>query len=459
MRAAAHLILSACATRAGDADSARRHIASRSRSIQANALAHYAAAELAEAAGDVAGRDRASRAGDRRTRVRRRASTARHPAWRARGGAACADAFSRVVALDPRERARLQQPRQCACARSAARGGAGGVRARRVAQARLRARVANVAVTWRDAGEMRARGGLLRAALARRTGKPPLRAHRRALAGLLRERGALDESRAALRAGHRDGARRERRGMVQSRTRIRRARRADPRLRRLSALVRARSIRPSRRDRVTPVAADDLRERRRSRARPRPLRRGARRTAPNRRRAGSRPDAHRGARRHALDELLPRLPGPRRSRVAGVVRIVRRDDDRAAARRTGARHCRCAAGTGVACASALRRRSFMSARPAAIFGAGSPTSIASASKCSSTTSTPDRTTSPAKSPRARTTSPNSAAAGRGPPSSRRSFVTTGSTSWSTRSSAWTTRRSRSRHCGSRPVSLRAGGIR
>jgi len=54
--------------------------------------------------------------------------------------------------------------------------------------------IANVAVAWRDAGEVVRAEALLKAALARRTGKPPLRAMVVALGGLLRERGALDDA-------------------------------------------------------------------------------------------------------------------------------------------------------------------------------------------------------------------------------------------------------------------------
>ena len=54
--------------------------------------------------------------------------------------------------------------------------------------------IANVAVMWRDAGEIERAEALLRAALARPTDKPPLRAMVVMLAGLLRERDALDEA-------------------------------------------------------------------------------------------------------------------------------------------------------------------------------------------------------------------------------------------------------------------------
>ena len=47
---------------------------------------------------------------------------------------------------------------------------------------------------WRDAGDVVRAEALLRAALSRKTGRPPLRAIVVALAGLLRERGALDEA-------------------------------------------------------------------------------------------------------------------------------------------------------------------------------------------------------------------------------------------------------------------------
>jgi CRISPR-associated protein Csy1 len=54
--------------------------------------------------------------------------------------------------------------------------------------------IANVAVMWRDAGQMPRAEQLLRAAYGRQRDKPPLRAIVVMLAGLLRERGALDEA-------------------------------------------------------------------------------------------------------------------------------------------------------------------------------------------------------------------------------------------------------------------------
>ena len=54
--------------------------------------------------------------------------------------------------------------------------------------------IANVAVMWRDAGEIERAEALLRQELARPRRKPPLRSIVVMLAGLLRERGALDEA-------------------------------------------------------------------------------------------------------------------------------------------------------------------------------------------------------------------------------------------------------------------------
>jgi CRISPR-associated protein Csy1 len=112
-----------------------------------------------------------------------------------RGDAArAADAFLRVVALDPRNarafnnlgNALRMQGRLADARRAFERAAA--------LRPDYELAVANVAVAWRDAGETDRAEALLKAAYARATGRPPLRAIVVALAGLLRERGALDEA-------------------------------------------------------------------------------------------------------------------------------------------------------------------------------------------------------------------------------------------------------------------------
>jgi len=194
-KAAAHLVLSACAKRTGNAVAAKEHIDSALALDAANALAHYASAELAEQGGDVpaalASLDRAVALAPGFVAAHQLLGILHGERGDAKGAI---DAFSRVVALDP------------ANARGHNNLGNALRTAGRLDEARTafeRAMtlrpdydlaIANVAVAWRDAGEIERAEALLKAALARKTGKPPLRAMVVALAGLLRERGALDEA-------------------------------------------------------------------------------------------------------------------------------------------------------------------------------------------------------------------------------------------------------------------------
>jgi predicted O-linked N-acetylglucosamine transferase (SPINDLY family) len=193
--AAAHVVLSACARRAGDETLARRHVESALQLDPDNALAHYAAAEFAERGGDVAA---AIASLEQALRVQPRFV----PAHRLlgilhgeRGDAErAAAAFARVVELDPgnarghnnlgnalRTLGRLAEAR-AAFERAMA------------LDPDYDLAIANVALMWRDAGEIERAEALLRRSLARRSGAPPLRQMVVMLAGLLRERGALDEA-------------------------------------------------------------------------------------------------------------------------------------------------------------------------------------------------------------------------------------------------------------------------
>jgi CRISPR-associated protein Csy1 len=193
--AAAHLVLSACADREGDGALAERHVDAALARHPSDALAHYAKAQIAE------------RRHDPKAAVASLENAIRHaPCFVAahqllgillgeQGEASRAvEAFARVVALDPRNArgynnlgnalrmlGRLDESR-AAFERAVA------------LKPDYELAIANVAVAWRDAGECERAEALLRAALARAHGKPPLRALVVAFAGLLRERGALDEA-------------------------------------------------------------------------------------------------------------------------------------------------------------------------------------------------------------------------------------------------------------------------
>jgi len=193
--AAAHLVLSACAQRAGDTVAAKRHVDTALALDADNALAHYASAEFAERSGDalaaIAGLERAVRLAPGFVAAHQLFGILQGERGDARRAA---DAFSRVVALDPRN-ARGYNNLGNALRTLGRRDEARAAFERAVAlQPDYELAIANVAVMWRDAGEIERAEALLTAALSRKAGKPPLRAIVVALAGLLRERGALDEA-------------------------------------------------------------------------------------------------------------------------------------------------------------------------------------------------------------------------------------------------------------------------
>jgi CRISPR-associated protein Csy1 len=193
--AAAHLVLSACAQRDGDAASARDHVATALRLDPDNALAHYAWAELSERSGDA----ETAIASLERAVGLQPAFTAGHQLLgilRGERGDAqlAADAFARVVTLDPRS-ARGHNNLGNALRMLGRLDEARAAFERAVAlKPDYDLAIANVAVMWRDAGEVERAEALLRAVLARQPAKPPLRAMVVMLAGLLRERDALDEA-------------------------------------------------------------------------------------------------------------------------------------------------------------------------------------------------------------------------------------------------------------------------
>jgi CRISPR-associated protein Csy1 len=193
--AAAHLLLSACATRAGDAAGARRHVESALRLNADDAFAHFAAAELAERAGDpVAAIGSLERA------------VALQPAFVAaqqllgilygeRGEAArAADAFAHVVALDPRNARGFNNLGNALRALDRADDATAAFERAVALQPDYDLAVANLAAMRRDAGDASRAEQLLRDALARRSGKPPMRAMIVMLAGLLHDRNALDDA-------------------------------------------------------------------------------------------------------------------------------------------------------------------------------------------------------------------------------------------------------------------------
>ena len=193
--AAAHLLLSACATRTGDAVEARAQVTAALLRNPDDALAHYALAELDEQAGRrtdaIAGLERAVALQPAFIAAQQRLGILYGETGDAQRAA---DAFARVVSIDPNN-ARgcnnlgnalrtLGRPREALAAFE-----------RAVAlRPDYELAIANVAVMLRDAGEIERAEALLQSVYRRRSNKPPLRAIVVMLAGLLRERGALDEA-------------------------------------------------------------------------------------------------------------------------------------------------------------------------------------------------------------------------------------------------------------------------
>lgn len=192
--ARALLVLSACAQRSGDSSSARRHVEAALRKNPDDAFAHYALAEIQEAAGSageaMASLERAVALDGNFAAAHQRLGILQGEAGKTDRAAA---AFARVVEIDPnnargfnnlgnalRSLGRLDEAEK-AFARAVA------------LRPDYQLAIANLALSWRDAGEIERAEQLLRDTLARNPAKP-LRAIIVMLAGLLRERGALNES-------------------------------------------------------------------------------------------------------------------------------------------------------------------------------------------------------------------------------------------------------------------------
>lgn len=193
--AAAALLLSACAERAGDRALARRHVDRALELHPDDPVALYARAEQDEHAGDAA----AAIASLARAVALRPDFAAAHQRLGVLYGerddaSRAAAAFKTVVGLDPRN-ARAFNNLGNALRTLGRHDEALAAFERAVAlRPDYELAIANVAVMLRDAGEIERAEAMLRADIARPRGKPPLRASLVMLAGLLRERGALDDA-------------------------------------------------------------------------------------------------------------------------------------------------------------------------------------------------------------------------------------------------------------------------
>ena len=193
LTATAHVILSACADRSGDAASARTHAESARRANPDDAVAQYACAELEERAGN----GDAAIVSLLRAIALKPDFVAAHQRlgvlYGERGDATqAATAFRRVVEIDPRN-ARAYNNLGNAL-RTLGRTEEAVAAFERAVELKpdYELAIANVAVMCRDAGQIERAEALLRTELARPRVKPPLRSIVVMLAGLLRERGELD---------------------------------------------------------------------------------------------------------------------------------------------------------------------------------------------------------------------------------------------------------------------------
>jgi CRISPR-associated protein Csy1 len=194
-RAAAHLLLAACCRKDRDLDAALEHARIAIADTPRDPLAHYAMAELQEAAGDATG---ALSSVERALELDPRFVQAHHYLGILRGEAGdtvgAAAAFEQALRFDPgharswnnlgnaqRTLGRLEDAE-----RSFARALA--------SRPDYPLAAANLAEVQRDLGEVERAEATLRQALSRAAGQTPYRPLLVLLAGLLRERGELDEA-------------------------------------------------------------------------------------------------------------------------------------------------------------------------------------------------------------------------------------------------------------------------
>ncbi|HET9046064.1 MAG TPA: tetratricopeptide repeat protein [Casimicrobiaceae bacterium] len=193
--ARAHLVLATCDERTGDPQSAQRHVETALVRNPGDPLAHFSFAQIQEASGRAAaaieGYERAIALQDNFAAAHHRLGILLGESGEVERARA---AFERVVTIEPTNARAWSNLGHslCTLGRTAEAGGA--FQHAVLIRPDYELAVANLAVHWRDSGEVERAEQLLRSALSRPRDKPPLRALLVALAGLLRERGALDEA-------------------------------------------------------------------------------------------------------------------------------------------------------------------------------------------------------------------------------------------------------------------------
>ncbi|HEY2969522.1 MAG TPA: tetratricopeptide repeat protein [Casimicrobiaceae bacterium] len=194
-RGAAHLVLAACCEKDGDAAAALAHARTAVGCAPLNALAHYTCAELQETTGDKAGAIASLR---RSLALEPRFAQAQRYLGILLGERGDSEdavaAFEAALRIDP-DHARTWNNLGNAQRMLGRLADAEQSFVRAVAlRPDYPLAAANLAEVQRDQGEAERAEATLRAAVARRAGEPPFRPLVALLAGLLRERGALDEA-------------------------------------------------------------------------------------------------------------------------------------------------------------------------------------------------------------------------------------------------------------------------
>jgi predicted O-linked N-acetylglucosamine transferase (SPINDLY family) len=194
-RSAAHLVLAGCCEKAGDPAAALEHARAAADCAPEDALARYACAELQDAAGDKASAvdslKRALELNPRFAQALRYLGILLGESGDAHGAEV---AFEQALAIDPNHarawnnlgNAQRTLGKFADAERSFARAVA--------LQPDYALATANLAEVQRDQGETEKLAATLQAALAQQAGKPPFRPLVVLLAGLCRERGALEEA-------------------------------------------------------------------------------------------------------------------------------------------------------------------------------------------------------------------------------------------------------------------------